>query len=315
MFGCLTVPMLLTAVVGSFWWLWAPWILIGILGCFVLFTWIGTLQIKASFKPELSLPANEMLQRHAGYFYFPFAAREFSSLSSGIQLSAAFVSIVHGYQYSWWIIAVGIVCYVIFGPIAMKMNPSHFLNDEGSKLAFDEVVEYIAEQRKADREQRLSGKREIEGSGKTSAPDDAERPLSKEGRTSSDNPIDALVDSMHALLMNPFTATGRDANVIFKAAMVNEKAMGYLFGFHDAFLQGTLGVTDDTAKVGQAIMQRCYQKLFGFESGNALFQKSLDSQEDEEFTEGRMKGGSDFMECTTEGKLPVGLLALIALDL
>lgn len=144
MTGCLVVPLLLTAVIGSFWWLWTPWIIMGALGAFILFTFIGVLQVKApAFTPELSTKANDLHRMYAGFFRFPSALREFSGTASGIQLSAAVIAVVHGYYHSWWFLGLGALFYLIFAPIAVKMNPSYFLKTEEDKEAFREVIDYI----------------------------------------------------------------------------------------------------------------------------------------------------------------------------
>lgn len=98
----------------------------------------------------------------------------------------------------------------------------------------------------------------------------------------------------------------RDA---FGALMTNKRAMGYVFGMHDAMLQA-LGLRGnrDAAK---NLMMDCYKELFGESAGFALLSTSLNTQDDPVFHKGRLQGGSELDGFLGEKARPEGLAAIL----
>jgi hypothetical protein len=82
-------------------------------------------------------------------------------------------------------------------------------------------------------------------------------------------------------------------------------ALGYIFGYHDAVLQG-LKVNNQTTCL--AIMAVSYDTIFGgVDNAAPLFRKSLDIQNDEMFRKGMIEGGGEAVAFFREEKIPFGL--------
>jgi len=100
-----------------------------------------------------------VLRKYHLYFRYPFASRSFSSILSGIQLSA-FIWVPWLLYNRLWIPAIFIgLNYFIAGPIAVKLNPRFFLHDavenKGNRyflsemMAVDSVCEKILERQRS----------------------------------------------------------------------------------------------------------------------------------------------------------------------
>jgi hypothetical protein len=82
-------------------------------------------------------------------------------------------------------------------------------------------------------------------------------------------------------------------------------ALGYIFGYHDAVLQG-LKVDNQTTCL--AIMGVSYDTIFGgVDNAAPLLRRSLNLQNDEIFRKGMIKGGREAMAFFREEKIPFGL--------
>ena len=87
--------------------------------------------------------------------------------------------------------------------------------------------------------------------------------------------------------------------------LTDKYALGYVFGYHDAVLQG-LKVDNQTTCL--AIMAVSYDNIFGgVENAAPLFRKSLDIQNDEMFRNGMIKGGSEAVAFLRDKKTLMGL--------
>lgn len=138
------------------------------------------------------------------------------------------------------------------------------------------------------------------------------RPLSP---TPSENPVDKLVQSVHSLLIVQLELGKSNVDKLYALALTNKKIAGYIFGFHDAFLQKNLGITDDTTEIGSEIMEKCYRMLLGQGNGRTLFTHSISLTDDAEFMAGRMLGGGDFVDFTTKKAPPLGLMNILVFEL
>ncbi len=101
----------------------------------------------------------------------------------------------------------------------------------------------------------------------------------------------------------------RDA---FSALMTNNLAAGYVFGFHDSCLQ-IFGCDPNDPDTNLGLIKASYQRIFGNQSGFALFDMSLHSQNDPDFQMGRLSGGEEFAEFMHRGIPPLGLQRILVL--
>jgi len=99
----------------------------------------------------------------------------------------------------------------------------------------------------------------------------------------------------------------------FSILMTNKLAAGYVFGLHDSCLTRFGRIDPSDPEVGLFLMQTSYQSIFGNQSGLALFEMSVVSQEDSEFQIGRQSGGEEYVEYTQQKTPPLGLQNILIL--
>lgn len=97
----------------------------------------------------------------------------------------------------------------------------------------------------------------------------------------------------------------------FGALMKDQFAAGYVFGFHDCLGQ-RMGLYDPK-NPGRLFMiiEKSYKSLFGEQAGFILFNQSVSSQNEEEFSNGRLKGGKEIDEYFLNKAQPKGLGAIL----
>ena len=101
----------------------------------------------------------------------------------------------------------------------------------------------------------------------------------------------------------------------FSRLMTNEYAAGYVFGFHDSFLQ-RCGLLNPIKPIADfALMQASYQRIFGDKAGLALLEISLSLQDHPDFHDGRLLGGEEIAEFLDTKKRPLGLEKILFVDL
>jgi len=82
-------------------------------------------------------------------------------------------------------------------------------------------------------------------------------------------------------------------------------ALGYIFGYHDAILQG-LKVDDQLRIIGTLVIT--YEAIFSDQTvASQLLRKSLDSQHDATFRNGVLKGGGEAISAVRNLQIPMGL--------
>jgi len=97
--------------------------------------------------------------------------------------------------------------------------------------------------------------------------------------------------------------------------MQNNIAAGYVFGFHDCFLQ-RLGLYDVTnPSQFFSIFELSYRNIFGNEAGFNLFRASVNSQDNVDFIAGRMSGGRDVDAFLNNKTAPMGLGRILVLGI
>lgn len=110
-----------------------------------------------------------------------------------------------------------------------------------------------------------------------------------------------IAEMVSNVLLVQLTVGGVDAGRLISDPF----ALGYLFGFHDGFLQA-LEVDNQTE--GFVIMARSYHRLLGDHStGEQVLRKSLDLQRDPAFMKGMFAGGQEAVEYLRDKQPPWGL--------
>lgn len=117
------------------------------------------------------------------------------------------------------------------------------------------------------------------------------------------------VDQLITIQLLPKYQSPKEA---FGAFMVNKRAAGYLFGFHDSLLQRLKLASEGNTKNGAELMSISYKRIFGEQAGYALYSTSVSSQQDPEFKEGLMSGGNDLIEYIDNKSPPLGLSLLLS---
>jgi len=143
MFSILFIFVGLVAIIVSFWSpIWA-WVILGIAEVVILFTLMGVKSQKWKYIPDLSEPANAMLQKYGHFYTMPFAARDFSSSASAYQLASIALGIVCGFKGMWWGVAVAVGNMMLMAFVARAFNPTVFITDPLEQLAHEEVISYV----------------------------------------------------------------------------------------------------------------------------------------------------------------------------
>ncbi len=104
----------------------------------------------------------------------------------------------------------------------------------------------------------------------------------------------------------------RDA---FSSLMTNKLAAGYVFGFHDSYLQRMTLINRSDPDAGFRLIKSIYQINFGDQAGLALFNMSVNSQDDPTFHRGRENGGTEIAKFLELHIPPLGLGRILILGL
>lgn len=114
-------------------------------------------------------------------------------------------------------------------------------------------------------------------------------------------------------LLSPQLAQGREGpKQAFGSVMTNKRALGYVFGVHDAMLQA-LGLRGDQ-DAAKDLMEKCCKEMFGESAGFALLSMALHSQDDPAFHKGRMEGGGELEAFLDRKARPSGLYVILQGD-
>ena len=113
-----------------------------------------------------------------------------------------------------------------------------------------------------------------------------------------------MVDQLITIQLLPKYQSPKEA---FGELMVNKRAAGYLFGFHDSLLQRLNLSSESKTRQGAELMSISYKRIFGEQAGYALYSSSVSSQQDPDFKQGLMTGGQDLIEFIDNKSPPLGL--------
>jgi|ERR1039458_7021062 hypothetical protein len=121
------------------------------------------------------------------------------------------------------------------------------------------------------------------------------------------------IEQLFAAQLNPGYKSPHDA---FSSIITNKLAAGYVFGFHESFLQRFDLLDPNNPHEGLSLIETSYQKLFGdFFGGGALFNMTKSFQDDPDFHKGRINGYNELIRFMESKIPPLGLGRILILGL
>ena len=96
--------------------------------------------------------------------------------------------------------------------------------------------------------------------------------------------------------------------------MANKIASGYIFGFHEAFVEQYRLMDINEPVPGLIVIHNSYSNLFGKLAGSTLFEACRYSLKDPAFRVGRISGGYEFIEFMGREIPPLSLATILSLD-
>ncbi|MGH7783618.1 MAG: hypothetical protein ACREO5_07240 [Candidatus Binatia bacterium] len=117
----------------------------------------------------------------------------------------------------------------------------------------------------------------------------------------------AVTEIVRELLTLQRIASGTDLMETYPDILTNALAMGYVFGFVDAFMQRYEITNPNNHTASAQLMRAAYQNIFDEQSGGILFDMSIASQTEQNFHHGRMVGGNEAIEFLRNGTPQFGL--------
>lgn len=191
--------------------------------------------------------------------------------------------------------------FMLTGAVVGGVGTAAFILGLGAYLSAQDEV-----QRKAG---SLSLTPEIRGVFERMVARTAEQMQARDSAPKSESREEVFIKTMTSLL-SPQLAQGREhSKMAFGAVMTNKRAMGYVFGMHDAMIQ-VLGLRGNQNKA-KALMEICYKGIFGDQAGFTLLSVSLTKQGDSDFHKGRMEGGGELNGFLDSKRRPDGLAAIL----
>jgi hypothetical protein len=162
-------------------------------------------------------------------------------------------------------------------------------------------------------EMRAVFERMAQRGGQGSSPSTAKRPADAPKTPNPTSPnkysAPAFLSTAESLIRIQLLPSFEKPSKAFGSIMTNGRAAGYVFGLHDALLQ-SLALRDDPKKMVD-LMEQSYKNIFGEQAGYALFSSSTSRQGDDDFIEGQIEGGNEFVEFMDKGTPPLGLGRLL----
>ena len=100
----------------------------------------------------------------------------------------------------------------------------------------------------------------------------------------------------------------------FSSIIANKIASGYVFGFHEAFVEQYRLLDINEPVPGLNVIPNSYANLFGKVAGSTIFEACRYSLKDPAFRVGRISGGYDFIEFMGREIAPLSLATILSLD-
>jgi len=123
------------------------------------------------------------------------------------------------------------------------------------------------------------------------------------------------LDTIEKLFTAQLSAEFKTPHDAFSSIITNKLAAGYVFGFHESFLQRFRLLDPNNPNEGLALMESSYQKTFGDSSGYALFSMSKSFQSDADFHKGRLNGYEELIGFMESKIPPLGLGRILILGM
>ena len=144
MFQLITIILSLISIIIGYFYLFWGWIILAIPFIFlVLMLLVGKGQ-KFNYIQELSLKANEMLNKYYSFYNTPFASRDLSSSASTVVLSGIILVIIGLFNGFWWGIAIGLGNYIVMVYVSTEFNPTSIPMDYDEESAHNEITIYLS---------------------------------------------------------------------------------------------------------------------------------------------------------------------------
>ena len=118
------------------------------------------------------------------------------------------------------------------------------------------------------------------------------------------------IETLIAVQLSPQYETPYHA---FSSIIANKIASGYIFGFHEAFVERFRLMDINEPMPGLIVIHNSYEHLFGKLPGSTLFDACRYSLKDLAFHRGRISGGNDFIEFVRHEIPPVSLATILIL--
>lgn len=140
----LSLVAIVTAFFSSLW----AWVVLAVPIALLLITFMGLKQRRWKHIPELSEPANAMLQKYGHYYTMPLAGRGFSASSSTLMFAGAAIAVIGAFKGFWWGLAIALANWLVMGFLSKAFDPTNFIADPLERLAHEEVISFIMAKQK-----------------------------------------------------------------------------------------------------------------------------------------------------------------------
>lgn len=138
----------LVAIVTAFFSVLWAWVVLAVPIALLLITFMGLKQKRWKHIPELSEPANAMLQKFGHYYTMPFAGRDFSASCSTLMFAGVVIAVTGAFKGFWWGLAIAVANWIVMGFLSRAFNPTNFIADPLERLAHEEVISFIVAKQK-----------------------------------------------------------------------------------------------------------------------------------------------------------------------
>ena len=130
------------------------------------------------------------------------------------------------------------------------------------------------------------------------------------GKTMIDNYVN-LAENIVNLAFIPCLISPKDA---VSNLLANNCALGYIFGIHDCLLQRTKLTNVLNKDKLVELIELSYMNIFGDYEASILVSASIDAQEDEDFLEGQIMGGNEYIKYIEQAIPMMGLTRIFLLE-
>lgn len=140
----------IVVIIGFFnpYWSWGPLLAMDAYLAFSLWgmrSWHKGFDIVAMSK-GMDDTSRDYLVRYGYYFVWPETCTGRCTSSGAKQLAGVALSLIHAYQYEWWIVVFGVIHYFAMGAIGNEYDPTaKFMYNPDMQRVHDTVVNHINE--------------------------------------------------------------------------------------------------------------------------------------------------------------------------